>query len=115
MGKRLYVGSLSYTMTDGELQEVFAAHGSVERAEVGMDRETVRSRGFGFVEMSNDSEAAAAIQALNGVDVNGRALTVNEARPKMDSRGGGGGGGPRRGGGGGGRREGGYGGGGGRR
>jgi RNA recognition motif-containing protein len=116
MGKRLYVGNLSYNMTDGELQQVFAAHGTVERAEVVMDRDTGRSRGFGFVEMSNDTEATAAIDALNGADVDGRPLTVNEARPKMDSRGGGGGG-PRRGGGGGGggRGEGGYGGGGGRR
>jgi len=111
MGKRLYVGNLSYGMTDAELQQVFSAHGSVERAEVVMDRDTGRSRGFGFVEMSNDNEAAAAIDALNGSDVNGRALTVNEARPKMDSRGGGGGGPRRSGGGGGGRREGGYGGG----
>ena len=110
MGKRLYVGNLSYDMTDAELQQVFAAHGTVERAEVVMDRDTGQSRGFGFVEMSSDSEAAGAIQALNGNEVDGRALTVNEARPKVDSRGGGGG---RRGGGGGGRREGGYGGGGG--
>jgi RNA recognition motif-containing protein len=109
MGKRLYVGNLSYDMTDAELQQVFAAHGTVERAEVVMDRDTGQSRGFGFVEMSSDNEAAAAIQALNGNEVDGRALTVNEARPKVDSRGGGG----RRGGGGGGRREGGYGGGGG--
>jgi RNA recognition motif-containing protein len=76
-------------MTDSELHEVFSAHGSVERAEVVMDRDTGRSRGFGFVEMSSDSDAEAAIQALNGTEADGRALTVNEARPKVDSRGGG--------------------------
>jgi RNA recognition motif-containing protein len=108
MGKKLYVGNLSYETSDSDLDQLFAAHGTVQSAQVIMDRDTGRSKGFGFVEMSSDSEAQAAIQALNGKDVGGRSLTVNEARPRED-RGGGRGG---YGGGGGGR--GGYGGGGGR-
>lgn len=106
MGKRLYVGNLAYGVNDGDLQQLFAQHGSVNSAQVVMDRDTGRSKGFGFVEMGSDQEAAAAIQALNGKEVDGRALTVNEARPKTEGggRGGGGGGGGR----------GGYGGGGGR-
>lgn len=112
MGKKLYVGNLPYSVSDSELQKMFEAHGEVQSAQVIMDRDTGRSKGFGFVEMSNANEAQAAIEALNGQDVNGRALTVNEARPKED-RGGGGGGGGRGGyGGGGGRDRGGYGGGG---
>ena len=114
MGKKLYVGNLPYSVGDGELEQLFSAHGTVQSAQVIMDRDTGRSKGFGFVEMGSDQEAQAAIQALNGKDVDGRALTVNEARPKTDGggRGGGGGGyGGGRGGGGGG----GYGGGGGRR
>ena len=108
MAKKLYVGNLSYSVTDSALEQMFAAHGSVKSAQVIMDRDTGRSKGFGFVEMANDQEAAAAIAAMNGQQVEGRALTVNEARPKEDRGGGGGRGGY--GGGGGGR--GGYGGGG---
>lgn len=108
MGKKLYVGNLTYGTTDSNLQEMFGAHGTVQSAQVIMDRDTGRSKGFGFVEMSNDQEAQAAIQALNGAQVDGRALTVNEARPREDRGGGGGGGGSRGrggyGGGGGGRR-----------
>ena len=100
MGKKLYVGNLAYTVGDGELQRLFAAHGSVVSAQVIMDRDTGRSKGFGFVEMGSDQEAQAAIQALNGKDVSGRTLTVNEARPR---EGGGGGRGGRPGHGGGGR------------
>lgn len=115
MGKKLYVGNLAYGMTDSDLQNLFEAHGQVQSAQIIMDRDTGRSKGFGFVEMSSDSEAQSAIEALNGQEVNGRPLTVNEARPKEDRGGGGGrgfggGGGGGRGGSGGGR--GGYGGGG---
>ncbi len=95
MGKKLYVGNLTYDVTDAALQELFAAHGTVESARVIMDRATDRSKGFGFVEMGTDAEAQAAIAALNGKDNNGRALTVNEARPR-EERGGSGGGGGRR-------------------
>jgi RNA recognition motif-containing protein len=112
MGKKLYVGNLNYGVSDSSLQQMFEPHGTVQSAQVIMDRDTGRSKGFGFVEMGSDQEAQAAIAALNGKEVEGRALTVNEARPKTEGgRGGGGGGG--RGGYGGGR--GGYGGGGGRR
>src|SRR5262245_25555339 len=127
MGKRLYVGNLSYDVDSSALQDLFAAHGSVTSAEVISDRMTGRSKGFGFVEMGTDEEAQAAITALNGQENNGRTLTVNEAKPREERpRGGGGfgggGGGGRdrggygggRGGGGGGRDRGGYGGGGGR-
>jgi RNA recognition motif-containing protein len=110
MGKRLYVGNLDYGVTDSDLEQMFAAHGTVESAQVVMDRDTGRSKGFGFVEMKTDQEAQAAIAALNGQLSGGRNLTVNEARPREDRGGGGGRGGY--GGGGGGR--GGYGGGGGR-
>jgi RNA recognition motif-containing protein len=103
MGKRLYVGNLSYTTTEDQLREMFSAHGSVESCQVVMDRDTGRSKGFGFVEMGSDQEAQAAIQALNGQQIEGRSLTVNEARPKTE-----GGGGQRRGGGGGGGGGGGY-------
>jgi RNA recognition motif-containing protein len=115
MGKKLYVGNLAYSMSDSELQQIFEPHGSVQSAQVIMDRDTGRSKGFGFVEMGSDAEAQAAIAALNGAEVEGRTLTVNEARPKTDTRGGGGGGGGRGGygGGGGGRGYGGGGGGGG--
>ena len=116
MGKKLYVGNLSYGVTDSALQQMFEAHGSVQSAQVIMDRDTGRSKGFGFVEMGSDQEAQAAIQAMNGKEVEGRALTVNEARPKTEGgRGGGGGGGGGRGYGGGGGGGGGYGGGGGGR
>jgi RNA recognition motif-containing protein len=109
MGRKLYVGNLDYSMGDSELENLFAPHGSVSSAQVIMDRDTGRSKGFGFVEMGSDAEAQAAITALNGTETNGRTLTVNEARPKPE--GGGGRGGYGGGGGGGGR--GGYGGGGG--
>jgi cold-inducible RNA-binding protein len=108
MGKKLYVGNLSYDTTDSTLEQLFTACGTVQSAQVIMDRETGRSKGFGFVEMSSDAEAQAAISALNGKEVGGRNLTVNEAKPK-EERGGGGG----RGGYGGGGGRGGYGGGGG--
>jgi RNA recognition motif-containing protein len=111
MGKKLYVGNLSYQVDGSELEKIFGAHGQVVSAQIINDRETGRSKGFGFVEMSSDQEAAAAIAALNGQQHEGRALTVNEARPR-EERGGGGGGGRGFGGGGGGGR-GGYGGGGG--
>ncbi len=114
MGSKLYVGNLSYNVTGSELEQLFNAHGTVQSAEVIADRDTGRSKGFGFVQMGSDEEAQAAIAALNGKDHEGRALTVNEAKPRED-RGGGGGGGGRGGfgGGGGGGGRGGYGGGGG--
>src|SRR5207253_6752285 len=112
MGKKLYVGNLSYDVDSSELERMFGAHGTVQSAEVISDRMTGRSKGFGFVEMGSDEEAQAAIAALNGQESAGRTLTVNEARPKEDRGGGGGGGG--RGGYGGGGGGGGYGGGGGR-
>ncbi len=98
MGKKLYVGNLSYSVNDAALQQMFAPFGTVERAQVIMDREAGRSKGFGFVEMANPAEADAAIAALNGKENGGRALKVNEAKPKEDRpRGGGfGGGGGRR-------------------
>jgi cold-inducible RNA-binding protein len=115
MGKKLYVGNLSYNVTSSDLEALCAAHGTVESAEVIQDRETGRSKGFGFVEMGSDAEAQAAIQALNGQQHDGRALTVNEAKPREPRSGGGGGGGRGGyGGGGGGGGRGGYGGGGGR-
>ncbi len=111
---RLYVGNLSYNMTNETLEELFAEHGQVKSAQVVQDRDTGRSKGFGFVEMADGGEANAAIQALNLKEVDGRALTVNEARPREErSFGGGGGGGGRSGGGGGGYGGGGGGGGGG--
>ena len=91
MGKKLYVGNLTYDVTDAALEQLFAGHGTVQSAQVIMDRETGRSRGFGFVEMENDGEADTAVNALNGADFRGRPLTVNEAKPR-DDRGGGGGG-----------------------
>ena len=109
MGKKLYVGNLTYGVTDSDLERMFAAHGTVQSAQVIMDRDTGRSKGFGFVEMGSDAEAQAAIAALNGKESDGRALTVNEARPKESGGGGGRGGHGGRGGQGGGR--GGYGGG----
>jgi RNA recognition motif-containing protein len=108
MGKKLYVGNLSFGVTDSTLAQLFEAHGTVQSAQVIMDRDTGRSKGFGFVEMGSDAEAQAAIQALNGKEVEGRALTVNEARPREDRGGGRGGYGGGRGGSGG---RGGYGGG----
>ncbi len=100
MAKKLYVGNLAYSVTGEELRELFSEHGEVQSADVIMDRETGRSKGFGFVEMSNDSEAQAAASALDGSQHGGRTLKVNEARPR--ERGGGGGYGGGRGGGGGG-------------
>ena len=91
MAKRLYVGNLSYDITNNDLEQLFASYGTVQNAEVISDRDTSRSKGFGFVEMGSDSEAEAAISALNGKEYNGRRLTVNEARPR-EERGGGGGG-----------------------
>ena len=115
MGKRLYVGNLSYQVDSSALQDMFSAHGSVTSAEVISDRMTGRSKGFGFVEMSTDEEAQAAIAALNGQENGGRTLTVNEAKPREERSGGGGGGGRGGYGGGGGGGRGGYGGGGGGR
>jgi RNA recognition motif-containing protein len=114
MGKKLYVGNLSYTVDSSALEQLFGAHGQVVSAQIINDRDTGRSKGFGFVEMSSDTEAAAAIAALNGQQHEGRALTVNEARPREERGGGGGGGRGGYGGGGGGGGRGGYGGGGGR-
>ena len=109
MGKKLYVGNLPFSTTDDALQEIFAQAGNVQSAKVITDRDTGRSKGFGFVEMSTEQEAADAISKFNGTDLGGRSITVNEARPKAPREGGfgGGGGGGRdrggRGGGGGGR------------
>jgi RNA recognition motif-containing protein len=121
MGNKLYVGNLAYSVRDEDLNEAFGAFGAVNSAKVMMDRETGRSKGFGFVEMSSDNDAQAAINGLNGQAIAGRAVVVNEARPREERPGGfrspygGGGGGGGAGGAGGGRREGGggYGGGGG--
>ena len=84
MGKKLYVGNLTYGVTDGDLQNMFSPHGTVQSAQVIMDRDTGRSKGFGFVEMDNSEQAQAAIAALNGKENDGRALTVNEARPREE-------------------------------
>ena len=92
MGKKLYVGNLGWGVNDDQLRELFAPYGTVQLAQVIMDRETGRSKGFGFVEMTTDQEAAAAISGMNGQMVENRALTVNEARPKEDRGGGGRGG-----------------------
>jgi len=108
MGKKLYVGNLAFSVTEGALNDLFAQHGQVETCQIIIDRDSGRSKGFGFVEMSNEEEAQSAISALGGHEFEGRALTVNEARPQAPRSGGGFGGG---GGGGGGR--GGFGGGGG--
>lgn len=98
MGKKLYVGNLPYSITEDDLAGVFSEAGNVTSVRVIVDRDTGRSKGFAFVEMSTDEEAQAAVQRLNGVNVQGRALTVNEARPQEDRpRGGGGGGGGSRG------------------
>ena len=117
MGTKLYVGNLSYQVDSSELEQLFGQYGQVVSAQIINDRDTGRSKGFGFVEMADDAEADAAVTALNGQQHNGRALTVNEARPKPEGGGGGGGGrggrGGYRGGGGGGGGRGGYGGGGG--
>ena len=106
MGRRLYVGNLSYNTTELDLRDTFGQHGTVTDAKVVMDRETGRPRGFAFVEMSTDQEAQAAMAELNGRELGGRAVTVNEAQERSGGGGGGrgGGGGGRGGGGGGGRR-----------
>ena len=94
MAKKLYVGGLAYSVTDATLEALFAQHGAVKSAQVIMDRDTGRSKGFGFVEMGNDQEALNAIRELNGKQHEGRSLTVNEAKPRVDrggSRGGSGG------------------------
>jgi cold-inducible RNA-binding protein len=96
---KLYVGNLSFSTTEEALQNEFSAHGQVEEVAVIMDRDTGRPRGFAFVTMNNDDEARAAIEALNGLELDGRTITVNEARPKSNVGGGGGRGGPRGGGG----------------
>jgi cold-inducible RNA-binding protein len=109
MGKKLYVGNLPWSFTSDDLKEMFSAHGTVQSAEVISDRETGRSRGFGFVEMDSQESMETAIRALNETDVQGRALTVNEARERTEGGGGRGGrGGYGGGGGGGGRDRGGY-------
>jgi RNA recognition motif-containing protein len=100
--KNIFVGNLSYGATEEDVRALFEAHGTVDRVSIVTDRDTGQPRGFGFVEMSNNSEADHAIEALNGRDMNGRALNVNEARPKADRGGFGGGGGNRSGRGGGG-------------
>src|SRR3954449_11111961 len=117
MGSKLYVGNLSYNTTSSELEQMFGPHGTVQSAEVIQDRETNRSKGFGFVQMGSDQEAQAGITALNGQQQDGRALTVNEAKPREErggsrggsrsggSYGGGGGGGYAGGNGGGGRKR----------
>jgi len=115
MGNKLYVGNLAYGVRDDELQQAFAPFGTVTSAKVMMDRDTGRSKGFGFVEMGSDAEAQAAINGMNGQALEGRAIVVNEARPREERPGGFGGGGRSGGGGGyGGGGGGGYGGGGGR-
>ena len=86
---KIYVGNMSFNTTEDALQGAFSAHGSVDEVRVVTDRETGRPRGFGFVTMNNDTEAKAAIEALNGKEIDGRALTVNEARPKVAGAGGG--------------------------
>jgi len=104
--KNLYVGNLPHSTTEAELRQVFETHGAVDKITVVTDRETGRSRGFAFVEMTDAAEADKAIAALNGTDLGGRPLTINEAKPKTDRpKGGGGGGGRRFGGGGGGSRD----------
>ena len=100
MGNKLYVGNLSYNVRDEDLQQAFAQYGSVSSAKVMMDRDTGRSKGFGFVEMGSDAEAQAAINGMNGQSLDGRAIVVNEARPREERPGGFGGGGGRSGGGG---------------
>jgi cold-inducible RNA-binding protein len=103
MGSKLYVGNLSYNVDSSQLEQLFSPHGTVQSAEVISDRETGRSKGFGFVQMDSDAAATAAIGALNGHEHDGRALTVNEAKPREARSGGGGGDRGARSGGGGGR------------
>jgi len=115
VGKKLYVGNLTYKVNDSDLEELFAQFGTVQSAQVIQDRDTGRSKGFGFVEMDSEAQAQAAIEGLHDREFDGRRLTVNEAKPREDRGGGGGGGRGRSGGGGYGGGGGGYGGGGGRR
>ena len=91
MGKKIYVGNLPFSVTEGSLSDLFSAHGTVDSCRLITDRDTGRSKGFGFVEMSTDEEAQNAISALSGKEFEGRALTVNEARPQAPRSGGGGG------------------------
>ena len=106
MGRKLYVGNLSYDVDSSALEQLFTPHGTVQSAQIINDRDTGRSKGFGFVEMGSDAEAQTAIAATNGRDHGGRALTVNEAKPREERpRTGGGGGGRSSGGGGGGGRD----------
>ena len=93
MGSKLYVGNLSYDVDQSQLEQMFSPHGTVSSAQIIMDRDTNRSKGFGFVEMGSDAEAQTAISAMNGQEMGGRALTVNEAKPRESRSGGGGGGG----------------------
>jgi RNA recognition motif-containing protein len=95
MSAKLFVGNLSFDLTENDLQDAFAAHGTVVEANLMMDRETGRPRGFGFITMSTPAEAQKAMDALNGKELSGRALTVNLARPREERSGGGGGGGRR--------------------
>lgn len=92
MGRKLYVGNLGYDVSGPDLEQMFAGHGTVESADVISDRSTGQSKGFGFVEMSSDAEASAAIAALDGKEMGGRAIKVNEAKPRPAGGGGGGGG-----------------------
>ncbi|MHC4398521.1 MAG: RNA recognition motif domain-containing protein [Planctomycetota bacterium] len=98
MGKKLYCGNLGFDVSSSELEQLFSEFGSVVSAQVIQDRETGRSKGFGFVEMGSDAEAASAIETLDGTEHNGRSIKVNEAKPREPRRGGGYGGGGRRGG-----------------
>jgi cold-inducible RNA-binding protein len=93
--KNIFVGNLSFTATEDGVRSMFEAYGAVERVSIVTDRDTGQPKGFGFVEMTNDAEAEKAITELNGTELNGRALTINEARPKTERSGGGGGGGRR--------------------
>jgi RNA recognition motif-containing protein len=93
MGKKLYVGNLSYDVDSSALEQLFTSHGTVQSAQIITDRDTGRSKGFGFVEMGSESEAQTAISAMNGLDSGGRALTVNEAKPREERPRSGGGGG----------------------
>ncbi len=106
MNTKLFVGNLSFNTTENDLQDAFAAHGTVVEANLMVDRTSGRPRGFGFVTMGSPEEAQKAVEAMNGASLDGRNLTVNEARPKAERSGGGGGGGYRGGGGGGGRERG---------
>jgi cold-inducible RNA-binding protein len=95
MGTKLFIGNIAFTVTDSMLEEAFAKHGTVTSAQIITDKDTGRSKGFGFVEMSSESEAQASIAAVNGTEMNGRALSVAEARPQSNRQGGRGGSGGR--------------------